>query len=89
MRYEDLKIFSIGKLWDNANDLEYIWVDKIQQMRNAIHAFNYKDIGTPKDFIEDLEKYYDFVENIYYTLPPIEDYIQKYPEGYKINLYFE
>lgn len=89
MRYEDLKKFSIGKLWDNTNDLEYIWVDKIQHMRNAIHAFNYKDIGTPKDFTEDLEKYYDFVENIYYRLPPIEDYIEKYPEGYKINLYLE
>ena len=89
MSYEKLKTFSIGKLWDSVDDPEYSWVGKIQHMRNAIHAFNYKDIGTPKEFIEDLEKYYDFVENICDTLPPIEDFIEKYPEGYEMNIYFE
>ena len=40
MRFEDLKNFSKGILWDDDKDPLYVWVDKIQHYRNAVHAFN-------------------------------------------------
>lgn len=50
MRFEDLKNFSTGILWDDDKSSDYLWVDSIQHKRNAIHSFTYKDIGTPMDF---------------------------------------
>ena len=64
MKFESLKNFSLGILWDDTYSKEYIWVDKIQHMRNAIHIFNYRDIGDVKEFMNDIETYYDFVNNI-------------------------
>lgn len=89
MKFIELQEFSIGKLWNDDKELEYIWVNKIRDMRNAIHAFNYKDIGSGKDFIEDLEKYYKFVDQILSTFPPVEDFIQTFPQGYIMNVYFD
>lgn len=80
--FENLKNFSIGKLWDNAKSEEYIWVDSIQDKRNAIHSFKYRDIGTPWDFLLDIDHLYEFVDNINSHLPPIEEYIETYPAGY-------
>lgn len=89
MRLEDLKRFSIGILWEDIQDKEYIWVEKIQYMRNAIHIFNYRDIGDNNEFMNDLETYYDFVDNIISHFPPIEDYLECYPQGYVMNVYFD
>lgn len=80
--FENLKNFSIGKLWDNAKSEEHIWVDSIQDKRNAIHSFKYRDIGTPWDFLLDIDHLYEFVDNIISHLPPIEEYIETYPAGY-------
>lgn len=88
MTLESLKIFSIGILWDDNEDSNYLWVEKVQHYRNAIHAFDYRDIGTNLEFIEDIDILYDFVENIQYRLPPLEDCIECYPAGYIINPYF-
>ena len=42
MRFENLKKFSTGILWDNENSKDYLWVNSIQKKRNAIHSFTYK-----------------------------------------------
>ena len=89
MSFEDLKNFSIGILWDNDKDKEYIWIDKIQHMRNSIHILQYRDIGNNKEFINDIEEYYNFVDHILNYLPPVEEQLKFYPEGYEINLYFD
>ena len=62
MSFEALKQFSIGILWDSNNDPKYKWVDKVQHQRNAIHAFNYRNIGTPREFLDDIEYLYEFVD---------------------------
>lgn len=87
MSFEDLKQYSVGKLWKDKRDKEYIWVEKIQNMRNAIHIFNYKDIGDSKEFMNDIKMYYDFVDNILSHFPPVEDYLEFYPAGYEMNVY--
>ena len=89
MRFEDLKKFSTGILWDDENTKDYIWVDSIQKKRNAIHSFTYKDIGTPLDFLLDVDYLCEFVDMILNHLPPVEDYIECYPAGYVLNVYFE
>lgn len=82
MSFEDLKKFSIGKLWGDEQDSMYQWVDKVQHQRNSIHAFNNRDIGTSQEFIEDIDVFYEFIELIKNHLPPIEDYMDCYPAGY-------
>ena len=89
MRFEDLKNFSKGILWDDDKDPLYVWVDKIQHYRNAVHAFNYRDIGTAKGFMSDMEEFYRYVNHILDHLPPIEDLLPCYPAGYVMNVYFD
>jgi len=63
LKFESLKQFSRNILW-NTNDTWDLWVTKIQQRRNAIHSFNDKEIGTPLEFIKDIEVFGQFVELI-------------------------
>ena len=80
--FDDLKKFSTGKLWRNRKSKEYRWVKSVQYKRNAIHSFEYRNIGSPWDFLCDVDSLYHFVDNIISHLPPIEDYIESYPAGY-------
>ena len=89
MRFEDLKKFSTGILWDDEKSKDYLWVDSIQKKRNAIHSFTYKDIGTPLDCLIDVDYLCEFVDMILTHLPPVEDYIECNPAGYVLNVYFE
>lgn len=82
MSFETLKNFSIGKLWDDRQDKEYLWVDKVQHYRNAIHSFKWREIGTSAEFIDDISTFCNFIDNILNHFPPIEDYIDVYPAGY-------
>ena len=89
MGFEDLKKFSTGILWDDEKSKDYLWVDSIQKKRNAIHSFTYKDIGSPLDFLLDVDYLCEFVDMILNHVPPVEDYIECYPAGYVLNVYFE
>lgn len=88
LRFEDLKNYSTGILWDSQTSDDYIWVDSVQHKRNAIHSFQYREIGTSMDFQMDIIKLYDFVDRLLMKLPPIEDYIESYPPGYVLNVYY-
>ncbi len=68
MRFEDLKIFSRGILW-KINDNWDIWISKVQMQRNAIHVFNYKNIGTGIEFLDDVERFEKFIQLILNRLP--------------------
>ena len=85
MSFENLKTFSVGKLWNDQNEPEYLWVDKVQHQRNAIHSFKWREIGTTVEFLDDISVFCGFVENILNHFPPIEDYIETYPAGYIMN----
>lgn len=87
MRFEDLKNFSTGILWDDTKSKDYIRIDDIQHKRNAIHSFTYKDIGTPIDFLLDVDFLCEFVDKLLNHLPPIEDMLDTYPDGYIFNVY--
>lgn len=89
MKFEDLKNFSNGILWDDSKSAMYIWVDKIQHYRNAVHAFNYRDIGTAVEFMSDMDEFYKYVGHILNHIPPLEDFVPYYPAGYVTNMYFD
>ena len=82
-KFDKLKEFSRGKLWTDEKSKAYLWVDAVQHKRNAIHSFRYRDIGTSQGFLNDVDYLYDFVDSIISHLPPLEDYIETYPVGYK------
>lgn len=88
MKFEDLKKFSKGILWDDDTDPLYVWVDKIQHYRNAVHAFNYRNIGNAIEFMADMEEFYKYVNYILDHLPPIEEIFPCYPAGYVMDVYF-
>ncbi|EDN7351013.1 hypothetical protein F3286_00060 [Listeria monocytogenes] len=77
MMFQSLKEFSTGKLWEK-NDNWFNWIEKIQQRRNAIHSFNYRDIGTQDEFFEDIEKFNEFIHLINDRFPPAPSEAHEY-----------
>ena len=82
--FVDLQKYSCNILWADKNSKEYMWVDSVRKKRNAIHSFEEKDIGTPQDFIEDINELYSFVEKVMSHFPPVEDCMDVLPYGYQL-----
>ena len=82
MSFCELQIyFCETVLGDNKYDE---WLERVRLKRNAIHSFKNKDIGTSREFICDVYKLCDFVDEIVTRLPPIEEYVKQYPIGYEL-----
>ena len=81
LQFVELQQFSEGRLWDAGSSWNQ-WVDKIRNRRNGVHSFLFRDIGTAQDFITDVDELLNFVRLIHDRLPPIEDSITEFPEGY-------
>lgn len=45
------------------------WLDKIRDTRNSVHSFAYREIGTYKDFLEEVIKFNTFLDIIIRQLP--------------------
>jgi len=73
LSFDMLKQYSREILWDDQNSDMEKWVERIQKRRNAIHAFNPKDIGSPLEFIDDVEVYTKFVGMIASRLPTLDE----------------
>lgn len=74
LKFENLKVYCFDKVWnDNYYEEKYPnikeWVGSIQRKRNAIHAFNNKEIGRPIDYYNDIENYWMFINMVFNTLP--------------------
>lgn len=76
MTFDYLIQYSKGIRWDSLQDPLYLWVHQIQHYRNAIHAFSYREIGHPNDFILNIGQYSLFVDEVIDRLPPIKEYRQ-------------
>lgn len=68
IRLEDLRIFFSKKIWKPSEPWSD-WVLFVQQRRNAIHAFKYKDIGTSAEFRDSLADLLRFIRSINNRLP--------------------
>lgn len=83
MSFDQLKQFSIKTLCDNnPNSKLYIFIDSVQHKRNAIHSFNKREIGTPSEFLDDIDGLYDFVNEIADRFKPREDYVDQVKADY-------
>ena len=67
--FEELKQFFMQNIWTNSQKRWDAWLTRIQERRNAIHAYKDRDIGTFKEFFEDLNEYMDFVEDLQAQVP--------------------
>jgi hypothetical protein len=82
---EKLKVFFSEKVWPEWAREEWIkngemdwinWINKIQQRRNAIHAFKDRDIGSFEEFHKELKNYLLFMRKLSYALPYPDDIYQ-------------
>lgn len=70
LELEELKQFCRGILWtESSKDPMFKWVEKIQQRRNAIHSYKYRELGTTDDFLDDIKQYQVFLKLIINHLP--------------------
>lgn len=74
LTFDDMVNYSTGILWDDETSEDYRWLNSIRNKRNAIHAFMYRDIGTPTDFLNDIVYMCHFVELLCDRFPPIEEF---------------
>ena len=97
MELEKLRIFfaknvfpkSAKEFWKKQGEVDWLdWILKIQQRRNAIHAFKNRGIGNFEEFHSDLKNYLIFLRKINNGLPyPSEVY--KPAESLNDNTYEE
>lgn len=58
------------KLWKKSGEIDWLdWILKVQNRRNAIHAFKTREIGDIKEFHIELKNYLIFLRKINYALP--------------------
>ncbi len=70
----------IRKIWKEQGRLDLIdWILKIQQRRNAIHAYKDREIGNFDDFFMELKRFLIFIRRLTDTFPYPDQY------GYKPN----
>lgn len=73
LQLEPLRKFFRASIWDDPFDK---LVQQIQSRRNAIHAFQDRDIGTHAEFLDCVRQYLVMLRYINYRLPyPDEQYI--------------
>lgn len=60
--------------WKSYGETDWIdWILKVQQRRNAIHAFKDRDIGNFEEFYQDLKNYLIFMRKLTNTFPYPDD----------------
>ena len=78
LKLENLRCFfakqvysdEIRAIWKKEGKLDLIdWVLKIQQRRNAVHAFKSRDIGDFNEFFQELKNFLIFMRRITNSLP--------------------
>ena len=75
LRLEPMRQYFKKKIWDDTWDK---WVQRVQQRRNAIHAYKDRDIGTHSELLDDIRKYLVFLRYINIRLPyPDEMYVPR------------
>lgn len=71
--FESIKQYFKKNIWKEENDI-FDFIDNVQLRRNAIHSFNYRELGIAKDYLYELEKYGIFLSNLFRCLPPEPEY---------------
>jgi hypothetical protein len=69
--FKFLRSFFSEKIWDLKSDNADwdVWLNKIQERRNAIHAFRNREIGDFQEFHKETRTYLEFMTEIDSRLP--------------------
>ena len=70
---EGLRQFFVKRIWDVGTNWNP-YVKMVQDRRNAIHAFQHRDIGTLQDWTEALRLHLPFVRDTAGSLPYPDEY---------------
>jgi hypothetical protein len=76
-RYFEMRVYPIEtrEEWKEDGEIDWLgWVKKIQNRRNAIHAYKDREIGTLKEYAEDVGIYLLFLRKFTQDLPYPEDH---------------
>jgi len=73
LELEPMRQFFKRSIWTKEDEDWDIWIFKIQQRRNAVHAFKSRDIGTFDEFFDDVRRYLIFLRYINSRLPYPDD----------------
>ena len=72
---EPMRQFFKKRIWADApSDNWDAWILRIQNRRNAIHAFKDREIGSHSELLEDIRIYFKFVRRINGQLPYPDDH---------------
>ncbi|MFA6362076.1 hypothetical protein [Methanoregula sp.] len=71
--FQEIRLFFKKRIWCKGGYNWNTWIEKIQQRRNAIHAYQNRDIGTFDEFFEDIRQYLIFLQEINARLPYPDD----------------
>ena len=73
LQLEEMRQYFRKSVWREEDGDWDSWILKIQQRRNAVHAFKNRDIGNFDDFFDDVRKYRKFLHYINDRLPDPDD----------------
>lgn len=71
---EALRVFYKKRIWDEEWDR---WVQRIQSRRNAIHAFRHRELGSHREFQDDVRRYLMLIRYVNFRLPYPDDELYK------------
>jgi hypothetical protein len=78
-KFEDIRIFFRDHVWRSDENWDK-WVYTVQQRRNNIHAFKYRnDLGTSAEYFESLFVFLQFLRMINDRLPYHDESFRPYP----------
>lgn len=69
LRYDKMRQFFKKRIWETGDEDWDTWIEKIQERRNAVHAYQDRDIGSFKEFFADVRRYLEFLKRIDSQLP--------------------
>jgi len=73
LQLEQMRQFFRKRIWIDGDPDWDSWILKIQQRRNAVHAYKYREIGNFEEFFTDVRRYRDFLRYINDRLPYPDD----------------
>ena len=70
LRFEELCRFFREHVWVAAQVVEWdSWLTMVRERRNAVHAFNHREIGDWDEFLQAVIRYHDFVTDLHSQVP--------------------
>lgn len=69
LSFEQLRQLFMSKIWLHDDRTWDVWLAQIQFRRNAIHAYQDRDLGTHAEFLSAIVKYAEFAERLDSRLP--------------------